>query len=474
MLTAHKRIAIIGGGISGLSAAFALEEKRRVGTPLEYVLYESSPRLGGVLVTDRVEGCLVEAGPDSFITEKPWAADLCKKIGLGDQLIGSNDADRKTYILAAGKLVVMPDGLMFMVPTKILPTVFSPLFSVRTKLRMAAEWFHPPHKASADETVAAMVERHYGPEMVDRLADPLLSGVYGGEASQLSVRAVLARFAEMEAQHGSLGRAMLAARKKMAAASKGPARPLFTSLKDGMQQMVDALLARIDANALRPSSPVESVLPQDGGWTVSAGYQSDHFDALIIATPARAASALLRLADENLSRELGEIGYSSSVTVTLGYDEAVRRSLPPGFGFLVPRSEGRRMLAATFVHNKFPHRAPENRALIRCFLGGARDEQILEQTDEHILGIVRGELKQIIGLTAEPLFTRVYKWRAAMAQYSVGHLERLERIATLRQNLPGLALAGNGFHGIGVPDCVRSGTEAASFVMNALDVQSPA
>jgi oxygen-dependent protoporphyrinogen oxidase len=427
-----------------------------------------------VLVTDRVEGCLVEAGPDSFITEKPWAADLCKKIGLGDQLIGSNDSERKTYILANGKLVVMPDGLMFMVPTKILPTVFSPLFSFRTKLRMAAEWFHPPHKASADETVAAMVERHYGPEMVDRLADPLLSGVYGGEASQLSVRAVLARFAEMEAKHGSLGRAMLAARKKMAAASKGPARPLFTSLKEGMQQMVDALLARIDGNALRPSSPVQSVIAQDSGWTVSAGYQSDHFDALIIATPAQAASALLRLADENLSRELGEIRYSSSVTVTLGYDEAVRRSLPPGFGFLVPRSEGRRMLAATFVHNKFPHRAPENRAIIRCFLGGARDEQILEQTDEQILSIVRGELKQMIGLAAEPLFTRVYKWKAAMAQYSVGHLERLERIEVLRKKLPGLALAGNGFNGIGVPDCVRSGTEAANFALNAIELQSPA
>ena len=419
-----KRIAIIGGGISGLSAAFALEEKRQAGAPVEYVVFESSPRLGGVLVTDRVEGCLVEAGPDSFITEKPWAADLCRKIGLGDQLIGSNDPERKTYILTKGKLVVMPDGLMFMVPTKILPTVFSPLFSLRTKMRMAAEWFHPPHKAAADETVAEMVERHYGPEMVDRLADPLLSGVYGGEASQLSVRAVLARFAEMEAKHGSLGRAMLAAHKKMAGATKRPAPPLFTSLKEGMQQMVDALLSRLDANALRTSSPVQSVIPQDGGWTVSAGYESDHFDALILATPAQAASTLLQQADENLARELGEIRYSSSVTATLGYDETVRHSLPPGFGFLVPRSEGCRMLAATFVHNKFPHRAPENRAIVRCFLGGSRDEEILDSTEDQILRILRSELQQIIGLTAEPLFTRVYKWKAAMAQYSVGHLER--------------------------------------------------
>jgi len=360
-----KHIAIIGGGISGLSAAFTIEEKRQSGTSVQYVLFESSPRLGGVLVTDRVDGCLVEAGPDSFLTEKPWAADLCRKIGLGDQLIGSNDSERKTYIVARGKLVVMPDGLMFMVPTKIMPTVFSSLFSLRTKIRMAAEWFHPPRKASEDETVAEMVKRHYGREMVELLADPLLSGVYGGEASQLSVRAVLPRFADMESRHGSLGRAMLEARKKMGAAANVPARPLFTSLKEGMQQMVDALVARLDANSLKTSSLVQLVIRQDDAWTVSAGYQSDQFDAVIIATPAHAAADVLQSVDENLARDLGEIKYSSSVTVTLGYDEEVRRLLPPGFGFLVPRSEGHRMLAATFVHNKFPHRAPENRALVR-------------------------------------------------------------------------------------------------------------
>jgi oxygen-dependent protoporphyrinogen oxidase len=476
------RIAIIGGGISGLSAAFTLEEKRQSGAEIEYVLFEAAPRLGGVMVTDHTDGCLIEAGPDSFITEKPWAADLCRKIGLGDQLIGSNDSERKTYILVRGKLVVMPDGLMFMVPTKIMPTVFSPLFSWRTKIRMAAEWFHPPHKASEDETVAGMVERHYGSEMVDLLADPLLSGVYGGEASQLSVRAVLPRFADMESKHGSLGRAMLEARKearkKMGAAANVPARPLFTSLKDGMQQMVDALVARLDANALKTSSPVQSVIPQstDDGWIVSAEYQSDHFDAVIVATPAQAAAAVLQGADENLSRDLGEIRYSSSVTVTLGYDEKVRRSLPPGFGFLVPRSEGHRMLAATFVHNKFPHRAPENRALVRCFLGGARDEQILETSEEEILEIVRDELRQIVGiaLNAEPLFARVYKWKSAMAQYSVGHLERLQRIEALRRKLPGLALAGNGYSGIGVPDCVRSGAEAAGKILAEMGMWSSA
>jgi len=456
-----KRIAIIGGGISGLSAAYTIDEKRRAGTPVEYVLFESSPRLGGVLVTDHVDGCLVEAGPDSFLTEKPWAAELCGKIGLAGQLIGSNDSERKTYIVARGQLVVMPDGLMFMVPTKIMPTVLSPLFSWGTKIRMAAEWFHPPRRASEDETVADMVKRHYGPEMVELLADPLLSGVYGGEATGLSVRAVLPRFADMESKHGSLGRAMLKARKKMGAAASVPARPLFSSLKDGMQQMVNALVARLDARALNTSSLVQSLIRQDNGWTVSAGYQTDHFDAVIIAIPAR---------------ELGEINYSSSVTVTLGYDEKVRRGLPPGFGFLVPRSEGHRMLAATFVHNKFPHRAPENRALVRCFLGGARDEAILEASEKEILEIVRVELRKIVGvaLNVEPLFARVYKWKSAMAQYSVGHLERLQRIEALRQKLPGLALAGNGYNGIGVPDCVRSGTEAAGKILAEMGMWSAA
>jgi len=471
-----KRIAIIGGGISGLAAAYAIEEKRRSGTPVEYVLFESKIRLGGVLVTERVDGCLVEAGPDSFLTEKPWAAELCTKLGLGDQLIGSNDAQRKTYILAKNKLVVMPDGLMFMVPTKIMPTVMSPLFSVKTKMRMAAEWFHPPRKASADETVAEMIERHYGPEMVDMLADPLLSGVYGGEATQLSVRAVLPRFADMEAKHGSLGRAMLSARKKMGNASKAPARPLFSSLKDGMQQLVDALVASLDPNALKTSVPVELLARELDRWTVSAGFQSDQFDAVIIAAPTPAAAVVLQGTDQALSNELRGIQYSSSVTVTLGYDDQVRRALPPGFGFLVPRSEGRRMLAATFVHNKFPHRAPADRAILRCFLGGARDEEILQKGEREIVQIVRDELEQIVGpaLRAEPLFFRVYKWKAAMAQYSVGHLERMQRIEALRLKHPGLALAGNGYSGIGVPDCIRSGTEAASKILAEMGMWSAA
>lgn len=460
------RVAIVGGGISGLAAAYALEEERRAGAELEYVLYESSSRLGGVLRTEHINGCVVEAGPDSFITEKPWAADLCRSLGIGDQLIGSNDGDRKTYILSRGRLVEMPDGLMFMVPTKILPTGLSPLFSWKTKLRMAQELLHPPRAAAGDESVAEFVERHYGSEMVDRLADPLLSGVYGGEAANLSVRAVLPRFAEMERTHGSLGKAMLAARRKTSIAHK-PAPPLFTSLKTGMQSLTETIISRLRPDALLTSTPVLAVQQQReaGGWTVSAGLKSDQFDAVIVALPGPAAANVLHITNAELSRELGAIQYSSSITVALGYDDQVRRSLPPGFGFLVPRSEGKRLLAATFVHNKFPHRAPPDRALLRCFFASTNAESVWPYADDQIIGIVRNELQQILGLRAEPLFARVYKWNSAMAQYGVGHLERLERIQQLRQQLPGLALAGNAYRGIGVPDCVRSGRDAAAALL---------
>ena len=459
-----KRIAIVGGGISGLAAAFALEERRRAGEALEFVVYESSPRFGGVLFTEQVEGCLIEAGPDSFLTEKPWAADLCRRLGIEDQLIGSNDADRKTYILVKGKLVPMPDGLMFMVPTQLSPAILSSLFSPATKLRVAREWWYPARVSNGDESVAALVERHYGAEMVDRLADPLLAGVYGGEAAQLSVRAVLPRFVEMESKYGSLGRGMLAARKNVKRSL--PAPSIFSSLKGGMQQLGEALVAKLPAEALRANSPVQAVQRQDRGWVVSAGYASDQFDAVIVATPASAAAVLLEIASAELASELRAISYSSSVTVALGFDQNVRVALPPGFGFLVPRREGKRLLAATFVHNKFPHRAPKDIAVVRCFLGGSRDEQVLQLTDENILNIVRDELRQILGVKADPLFTRLYRWKGAMAQYTVGHLERLQRIEGLVKPLPGLALAGNAYRGIGVPDCIRSGEAAVQQVLS--------
>ena len=459
-----KRIAIIGGGISGLSAAFYLEKARKEGAALEYTLFESGQRLGGCLSSDRIEGCLVEAGPDSFLTEKPWALTLCKELGIDDQLIGSNDSQRKTYIVVKNRLVVMPDGLMFMVPTKLVPTALSPLFSWNTKLRMAQELLHPPRPMQEDETVAQLVERHFGSEVVDRLADPLLSGVYGGDAGKLSARAVLPRFVEMEEKYGSLSKAMLAAHKKMAQmAHKGPPKPLFTSLYDGMQQLVDAIIGRLNPEALRMRCHIRRVYSENGGWRLSIEMNGDErFDSVILAAPAHVAGELLDPVDHELACNLLGITYSSSVTVTLGYYKEQLAKLPPGFGFLVPRSEGRRMLACTFVHNKFPHRAPQNKGILRCFLGGARDEAVLNLSDDDILEIVQHELRDVVKLTARPMFSRVYRWREAMAQYEPGHIARVAAIEKRVAEIPGLALAGNAYHGIGVPDCIREGMQAAN------------
>lgn len=460
-----KRIAILGGGISGLSAAFALEQERNQGAQLEYVIFEASDRLGGVIRTERIDDCVLEAGPDSFLTEKPWAADLCRELGLGDQLIGSNDAKRKTYMLIKGRLLPIPDGLMFMVPTRLAPTFFSPLFSWPTKLRIIREWFYRPRLDATDTTVADFVQRHYGREMVERVADPLLSGVYGGSANELSVQSVLPRFVQMEASHGSLGKAMVATRKRHG--TRAPA-PLFTSLKNGMQQMVDALVARIPVSARRLNTPVESVKPESGKWLVVADQRTEEFDAVIISTPAYVASGMLKTTE--LGRELAAIQYSSSVTVVLAYDQKVRAALPPGFGLLVPRTENRRILAATFVHNKFPHRAAEDRALIRCFLGGTRDDAILQVPDGEIQSLVRRELGQILGIQADPLFARIHRWNGSMAQYNVGHSARMARVREILAQTPGLALAGNAYSGIGVPDCVRSGSEAAAKILSDLAI----
>jgi len=454
-----KRIAIIGGGISGLSAAFFLEQRRLAGIPLEYILFEASPRFGGVIFTERVDDCLVEAGPDSFLTEKPEASELCRDLGITDQLLGSNDSQRKTYILVNGKLIAIPDGLAFMIPTKVFPAALSPLFSWHTKLKMAREWFHPPLEVKSDESVASFVERHYGKDMLDRVADPLLSGIYGGDASQLSVKAVLPRFVEMQARCGSLSKAVI---KNRSQAIEKSSRPIFTSLKDGMQELVSALLLRIPASSIHSSAPIQSVSSVSSGWRVSWKENTEQFDSVILAVPSYVTAKLLDSPIANLASELRGIQYSSSVTVALGFDRKVREFLPAGFGYLVPRGEGKRVLAVTFVHNKFPHRAPEDRALLRCFLAGTRDESVLGLSDDEILQTVGKELREVLGIKAEPGFTRIYKWKAAMAQYNVGHLERLQRIEILRTQLPGLFFAGNAHNGIGIPDCVRSGQQAAS------------
>jgi oxygen-dependent protoporphyrinogen oxidase len=481
------KIAIIGGGIAGLSAAWQLEKSRRAGAAVEYRLFERSSRLGGVVQTERLaDGSLLEAGPDSFLSEKPWAAALCAELGLQDRLVGSNDADRKTFILLHGRLVPLPDGLQFLVPTRIAPVAGSRLFSLAGKLRFAREYLFPPAPLAEneDESVAQFVTRHFGSELVERLAEPLLAGIYGGHADGLSVRAVLPRMARMEAEHGSLIRAVLRARKSQPA-GPGSSRPLFTSLRGGMQEMTDALVAQLNPLWLHTGAGVESLRQSPGAWYARTADGEQQFDAVILALPAWAAATLMHdtsrpesygrsVPASELARLLAVIPYSSSVIVNLGYQRSALSTVDTnklaGFGFLVPRTEGRKLLACTYTHNKFPHRVTPGRAIFRCFFAAETADQIMAQSDSDIAALAVAELRAILGLPGEPDLARVARWPQAMAQYTIGHLQRVTEIEQLCQNLPGLALAGNGFRGIGVPDCVRTGTEAAQRLAQAAGV----
>ena len=478
------RVAIIGGGIAGLAAAYELEKARGAGAAVEYTIFESRERLGGSLASETVNGIVLERGPDSFLSEKPAGAELCRELGLGDQLTPSNDANRKTHIVVKNRLVPLPDGLMFLIPTKLVPTALTGLFSPATKIKMALELLHPPRPSGQDESVAALVERHFGKEAVDRLADPLLSGIYGGDATQLSARTVLPKLVEMETQYGSLTRGMLAAHKQMRAkmaamraangnggqgqAGQKPAGPrsIFTTLKGGLQQLVDALEARLNPEWVRTSTAVTALERDGGGWRLRFNRADEFYDAVILATPSWASGKLLAATDAALGDELSGIPYSSSITVNLVFDEAQLGPLPDGFGFLVPAVERRAMLACTFVHRKFAGRTPTGKAVLRAFLGGANNEALLDQSDDVLIATVRRELSEILGarvvgphIPAEA--TQVSRWRRAMAQYAVGHQERMKRVKERMAGLPGLRLAGNAYDGIGIPDCIRTGRNAA-------------
>src|SRR5271166_1399636 len=482
------RIAIIGGGIAGLAAAYELEQARRTDENIAYTLFEASGRLGGSLSSEIVDGAVLERGPDSFLTEKPAAAELCRELGLGGELVPSNDAVRKTYIVVRNRLIPLPDGLMFLVPTKLIPTALTRLFSLRTKIRMGLELLHPPRPSGLpDESVAALVERHFGRETVDRLADPLLSGIFGGDSAQLSARTVLPRLVEMESEYGSLTRGMLAAHRRMRAYAKTSAnkgknvafRSVFTAMRGGMNQLVDALTTRLDPASVRLSTLVSGIEKTADGWRIEAAGATEIYDAVIMAAPAWAAGALLGRVDAALAEELSGIPYSSSITVNLIYDEDQIGCLPDGFGFLVPVVEGRSMLACTFVHRKFLGRTPTGKAVLRAFLGGMKNEALAAAPDKTLVATVRRELTEILGekifpREAMPEYTQVARWPRAMAQYAVGHQERMERIAARVAALPGLRLAGNAYDGIGIPDCIRLGRRAARELAPCGQVSEPA
>jgi protoporphyrinogen/coproporphyrinogen III oxidase len=450
---------IIGGGISGLSAAYYLAKGGAKST-----LVESRPRLGGVIQTEHVEGCVVEAGPDSFLSMKPAAFELIRELGLADDVIGSNDHLRKTFVRRGGRLIALPDGLMMMVPTRILPLLTTGLIGWGTKVRMGLELFRAPKMRAEDESVAEFIEEHYGREAVDYLAEPLLSGVYGGNPQALSVRSVLPRFAEMAEQYGSLTRGVLAERAK--AKSKGTAAPLFRTLKGGLGQMVDAAARAIDGAAEVRQGRAEAVERTAGGFRVRLGGDWLEADHLVVATEAHNAAPLVSGLDARLAELLAMVPYSSSMTVALGFRAADFGQLPAGFGFLVPKKERRKLVACTWVGTKFSHRVPGDKVVARCFLGGMDGAAVLEESDESILATVTEELRDIAGVTARPLFSRIFRWPRSMAQYTVGHRARQSEVEARVAGIPGLHLAGNAYYGIGIPDCIRLGREAAEKILS--------
>ena len=456
---------VVGAGISGLSTAYYLAKGGARCT-----LLESRPRMGGVIQTEKIDGCTLDAGPDSFLSIKPAALELIRDLGLSDQVIGSNDHLRVTFVRRHGRLIPLPDGLMMMVPTKIMPLVTTPLIGWGTKIRMGLELLRRPAGNLPDQSVSEFITSHYGRETVDYLAEPLLSGIYGGDPGQLSVTSVLPRFVELANRYGSLTRGVLAERAK-AAKNRGGAvstpPPLFTTLKGGLGQMVDAVGLAIRGKAQMMQARADRVERKGAEFRVRIGGDWLTGSSLVLACEAHSAAKLLAGLDARLAELLATVAYSSAMTVVLGFDAADFATPPVGFGFLVPRQERRRLMACTWVGTKFSCRVPEGKIVARCSLGGMSDGNVLNEPDDAIVASVTSELQEITGITARPRFWRVARWPQAMAQYPVGHAKNLAEIQQRMAAIPGLHLAGNAYTGIGVPDCIRMGKAAAEAILKA-------
>jgi oxygen-dependent protoporphyrinogen oxidase len=495
-----KRIVIIGGGIGGLATAYSLKELAGPGRArpeglkgLELVLVEKSGVLGGNIQTEKTEGFLIEGGPDCFLSEKPWAMALCKRLGLEESLLPTNEG-QKTFVLSKGRLHELPEGVILMVPTKILPLVTSSLITLRGKLRMALEFFIPKRKEKGDESLASFVRRRLGTEALEKIAEPLVAGVHAGDPETMSVRSSFPRFVQLEEDYGSLIRGMLARMAQMRRERKkresikaprggrmkekgpgpgsSPRVTMFMSLKGGLTEMIDALTSRIkegEGAAILTGRNVTGVVGKDGGYEVLIeGEPSVNADCVVVATPSYAASELLKGLDKELSEKLLSIPYVSTATVSIAYRKADIRHPLDGFGFVVPKTENRRIMAATWTSVKWSYRAPEDMVLIRCFVGGAKQAGLVFLSDEEMARMVREELKEIMGIDAEPVLTRIYRWKDAMPQYTIGHEGRIADIEEITSRHPGLYLTGSAYHGIGISDTVREAEETAKKVIGYL------
>ncbi len=469
-MSAHA--IVVGGGITGLAAAHALvTDPRARSLGITCTLVEREGRLGGQLLTERIEGCLVEAGPDSFLAAKPQAADLCRRLGLGDRLIGTLPG-RAVFMAYQGRLHPLPDGLALGVPGRLLPVLRTGLLRPSEKLRLGYDLILPRGRTQEDETVGACLRRRLGDAAVDRLAGPLLAGIYAGDADALSLRATFPQLHEWEASHRSLILGAVA-RRRLSRSNRDGAAPLFLSLTDGLGALVDALGAALAEATIITGQAVGHLtrwFERDKTMYVAGlgDGRSLVADALVLATPAFVTADLLAPLAPAVAVELRGIPYASTAAVTTAFRrEAVRHPLD-GHGFVVARGEPLQITACTWMSSKWPHRAPPDLVLLRCYLGAAGRETIVKEDDKRLVDVVRQDLRKTTGIDAAPVFARVTRWRHAMPQYLPGHLNRLAAIDAGLQDLPGLALAGAGYRGIGIPDCIRQGTEAAHRVIDAL------
>ena len=454
-----KQIAVIGGGISGLSAAHHLQE---LDSHCRITLFEASDRIGGVIRSEQQADCLVDRGADMFTTRDPWALDLCQRIDFDQQLISTNAKQRRAFVVQRGKLCEVPPGFTLMSPSRIYPVLRTPLLSWKGKLRLAAELLVPRKKDQMDESLKAMATRRFGKEAYERLIQPLIGGIYTADPQKLSMAATMPQFAEMEREFGSLIRGVRKAARHNTSAS-GARYGMFVAPRGGMTDLVNAIAARLPENTIQREQTVSRVQRTATGWELhtSQPQPSQTFDGVVVAIPAFRAADILADNHRELTTRLRSIPYASAVVAALVYRREQIKHALNGFGFVVPQCEGRKVLAASFSHVKFSGRAPQDLALIRVFLGGALQPQLLDLADHELEQIARAELNELIGAQGEPIASQSVRWRQAMPQYHVGHLELVDKIEQTVATLPGLELAGNAYRGVGIPFCIRSGEQAA-------------
>ncbi len=465
--TSRRRVAVLGGGISGLAAAWRLS---KIAPELDLVLWEKTGRVGGVIVSKTVDGFALEASVDNFITTVPWALDLCKELGFEKELMSTNNRYRRTFVVRKRRLYPLPDGFMTMAPTKLYPMATTPLLSPLGKLRCALELILPRRRAQGEESIAAFVKRRLGREAFERLVEPLVGGIYGGDASRLSLQATLPRFAEMERKDRSLIWSMKKSQKKARRVKReeesGARYSFFLSLSCGMEALPRRLAERLEAeNRARVELNREAVKLEkasDGGWllTDSTG-KTERFDAVLCATPSGAAGELFRSVAPTTAEVCAATERTGTAIVHLAFrDEQVKRPVA-GMGFVVPPSEGNGLLAGSFSSFKYPSRAPKGTTLLRIFAGGARSPDSLTIPESELLDRVIAETRALLGVEGKPIMTDVARFPNAMPQYYLGRLDAIRRLREELAATPTLALAGNALEGVGLPACVKSGNDAA-------------